>query len=569
MTPSPDPVLPLDRQAALAERLAGRWPEDVPPWLLDEVILACRAEAGGFALDPPHGPQWWRLAGGKDGPAFSTAALQAAYGEGRSGHRFEEGGTVTALPLKAAGETLGALILRHPGRLNDEDASSLELLASLVSLAYSNHRLNERHGRQIEAALGLYDLYEASVQETQVQERKVDLALDLYDLYHEAQQLAEREALRADEALRQALTDGLTGVWTKAYFIQRLDQEVAESQRYGHPLTLMVLDLDFFKHVNDAYGHQTGDEVLRRTGEILRKSIRTSDLAARFGGEEFALIMPNTEEEGAFILAERIRQRLMLETFAAPGGQPFRVTMSAGVAGYRRRMSAPADLIEEADRALYRAKRAGRNRVCLTAADLPTVELAQTLGHDGPDTLKEIAQALGLAMEAKDPATARHGRRVAELANRMGRAVGLAAEQIETLTLAALLHDMGKLGLPDFLLKAETAPTEADERVSKRHPVIAVALLNSMRGFAHIRDGILFHHERMDGSGYPEGLKGEQIPLAARIISICDAYDSLVHPRGGGEPVPPAAAHEALRRAAGTHFDSMLVERFLELDADD
>ncbi|HEY9857678.1 MAG TPA: diguanylate cyclase [Stenomitos sp.] len=590
--------------------------EQLPGMILEGALTLLDGSAACLILEATPGESPALSRTGAPVPIFGHDAAAQAVATGSPVRLDGPEEWVVAAPLQAFGMTLGVLVAKGTGHLPDDRLHAMNLWCPLAAAALAFQQKDrdqqeigariESTEKQLDAALGLYDLYEEAQRQADEAERRIEAALSLYDLYEEAQlqamsaekraeaalslydlyEEAQAQAVSAEkradaalglydlyeEAYRQAeeardiaFKDALTGTATKAFFTQRLDQEVAESQRYGHPLSLLLIDLDFFKHINDAYGHQAGDQALQVTGAILRDCIRTSDLAARFGGEEFAIVLPHTEEDGAFILAERIRQRVEAAEIASHLGVTFKLTTSIGLATLRHHMTSPKDLIEEADQALYRAKKAGRNRTCINSEEPLSLEVAQSMSQQGKETLFEIAQALCMAMEAKDAEIGRHGRAVAHLAREFGTTLGLPAERIEALYLAGLLHDVGKIAIPEALLKApEASLTDDDRRLMNRHSVTATALLNRIRGFAPMREAVLYHHERLDGTGFPEGLKGDQIPMAARILSICNAYDILLHPSHGHPARTEAEARETLLRLAGSAFDPDLIRRFLD-----
>ncbi|HEY9857399.1 MAG TPA: diguanylate cyclase [Stenomitos sp.] len=392
---------------------------------------------------------------------------------------------------------------------------------------------------------------EAQTQAKAAHEQQMEMALRLYDLYEEAQ--------------NQAITDGLTGLATHAFFQQRLAQEMSESFRYHHPLSFIIFDLDHFKPINDTYGHQAGDIVLKEASAMLKAKVRTSDLVARYGGEEFAIILPQTTEEDAYNLAERLRQELEQMEIQINADRKLKVTASIGLASRGENDATPKELIKRADMALYAAKNGGRNRV--VRAQGPAAEAVNAIGaprKGSQEMFLALARALSAAIEARSPMLHGHSEAVGELALRMGKALGLHPDKQEALMIAGMLHDVGMLAVPEAVILKPSALNDEEWAQMKSHPQAGVAILSRFSTFAGLREAVLYHHERWDGRGYPEGLKGEGIPMGARILAVCDAYDAMIrgdYAYGMGVPEKEAAAE--IQRCAGTQFDPQLVDLFL------
>lgn len=395
---------------------------------------------------------------------------------------------------------------------------------------------------------------DADAAETQAKEandQNLEMALRLYDLYEEAQ--------------NQAITDGLTGLATHAYFQQRLAEEMSESFRHHLPLTFMIFDLDHFKSINDNYGHQAGDIVLKEAAAMLKTKVRTSDLVARYGGEEFAVILPQTSEEDGFTLAERLRQDLEVMEFQISAERKLKVTASIGLASRGERDATSKELIKRADMALYAAKNGGRNRV--VRAEGPAAEAVNAIGaprKGSQEMFLALARALSAAIEARSPMLHGHSEAVGELALRMAKALGLGPDKQEAMMIAGMLHDVGMLAVPEAVILKPTALNDAEWAQMKAHPQAGVSILARFSTFSGLREAVLYHHERWDGKGYPEGLRGDAIPMGARILAICDSYDAMIrgdYAYGMGVPEKEAAAE--IRRNSGIQFDPELVELFL------
>jgi diguanylate cyclase (GGDEF)-like protein/putative nucleotidyltransferase with HDIG domain len=367
-------------------------------------------------------------------------------------------------------------------------------------------------------------------------------------------QLYQRALMQALRAMRLALTDPLTGLGNHRHFHERLERELAEAQQHGLPVSLCFVDIDDFKRINDRYGHPAGDRVLSQ----LATRLRQSGEAFRLGGDEFALLLPGWEENSATAAAESIVNRVRALDLPHVG----HVTVSAGVATVTERSNRD-ELIRLADSALYWAKEYGKDRVRAYRPDV--VELAELRRlASGPDRAARFraAASLAKAVDARDAYTGSHSERVASLAARVATRLGLDREEVELTRLAARLHDLGKLALPEELLRKPGPLSEQERLVLERHPQIGFRMLESL-GIDPVADWVLHHHERWDGAGYPDRLHGETIPLGARIIFVADAYDAMTSERVYRRRLAPEAAVAELERCAGSQFDPEVVAAFV------
>jgi diguanylate cyclase (GGDEF)-like protein len=363
--------------------------------------------------------------------------------------------------------------------------------------------------------------------------------------------LYQRSTFRELRAMRLALTDPLTGLGNHRHFHERLQRELLVAEDDGTPLTLCLVDIDDFKRINDRFGHPMGDRVLSQVAGRLRQGGE----AFRLGGDEFAVIFPGLDERSAVTAAESIVDRIGSLELDHVGP----VTVSAGVATFPVQGVARDELIRLADSALYWAKERGKNRVRLYRPDV--VELAELRRlAAGPDRAARFraAASLAKAVDARDAYTGSHSERVSDLAARIAARLGADAEQIELTRLAASLHDLGKLAIPEEILRKPGALTESERLVLQRHPQIGFRMLESL-GVDPLADWVLYHHERWDGTGYPDRLHGEQIPLGARIIFVADAYDAMTSDRVYRRRLSSEDALAELDRCAGTQFDPQIV----------
>ena len=368
--------------------------------------------------------------------------------------------------------------------------------------------------------------------------------------------LYQRSTHRALRAMRLALTDPLTGLGNHRHFHERLQRELQTAEEQGTPLTLCFVDIDDFKRINDRFGHPSGDRVLSQVAGKLRQGGE----AFRLGGDEFALLFVDHNEGTALAAANSIVERIGALDLDHIGS----VTVSAGLATFPIQGHGRDELIRLADSALYWAKEHGKNRVRIYRPDV--VELAELKRlAAGPDRAARYraAASLAKAVDARDTYTGSHSERVAELAARIAMRLGLDAEHVELTRLAGSLHDLGKLAIPEEILRKPGELTDSERLVLERHPQIGFRMLDSL-GVEPVADVVLHHHERWDGAGYPDGLRGESIPLGARIIFVADAYDAMTSDRVYRSKRSAGAALAELERCAGTQFDPEIVGAFVE-----
>ncbi|MEE8564527.1 MAG: PAS domain S-box protein [Atribacterota bacterium] len=330
--------------------------------------------------------------------------------------------------------------------------------------------------------------------------------------------------------------DALTGLYNRAYFEEELERY--NFPRY-YPLSIVMLDVNGLKVINDTFGHHEGDRLLKHLSQTLTSVSRQGDILARIGGDEFAILLPSTTSEEAHNFCERIKKACQQDKI-----EPIylRLNISLGHATQEGEYKDINSLLKAADRNMYQDKL-----------------------FNGKSREKHFLEAFRIVLAERDPHTTDHAQRLQELALSLGQRVGLSEYQLGKLKLLALLHDMGKIGIPDSILFKTYILTPSEWRKMREHSRIGYRMARNIPDFAPIAQEILYHHEHWDGTGYPEGLKGEKIPFLSRIISIVDTYDVMQSRRPYKGPISKTKALKEIKRCAGTQFDPQLVEIFLKI----
>jgi diguanylate cyclase (GGDEF)-like protein len=393
---------------------------------------------------------------------------------------------------------------------------------------------------------------------------------------------------------QQSITDGLTGIKTRRFFWEALSAEWKRASRSGRPFSVVLIDLDKFKEVNDTMGHFEGDLVLARVGRLLEQKSRQSNVVARYGGDEFIVLMPETGAEQAQVLAERLRQWLASD----PMLSEHRITGSFGVASFPMHGFSIEDIIRVADAGMYVSKRSGGNSVSTAQEYVEGQDFARQRQQisayiegflrreqTGPEHLEELAstlyklcsgeedcnvpllkeaiESLSRAAESRELQTAGHGDLVARYTEVIARALGLSSEETADLVYAARIHDVGKIFISERVLNKPGPMSDDEFQLVRMHAHVGAEIVGTIPNSHMMREAIEHHHQRFDGSGYPDGLRGEEIPLWARIIGLTDAYANMVTEQSFGSARTPEQALDELSNMSGTRFDGMLVRLLL------
>ncbi len=372
--------------------------------------------------------------------------------------------------------------------------------------------------------------------------------------------LRGRERRLIERLGEAAQTDYLTGCLNRRGFEPAFELELERARRTDAPLALLVGDLDHFKELNDLRGHPAGDRVLVEVARALKDGIRRIDTLARLGGEEFGLLLPSTDSDGAYIVAERLRRAVAARIATSETAE---LTVSFGIASFPSDGQNTDTLFSAADQALYAAKQLGRDRVVVYKPELTVSVLAVTAdGQVNDQSRLATVLMLAEAVDLRDVGTAEHSRNVGRYSRMIAEGFGLEPHRADRLALAGVLHDVGKVAIPDSILR-KPGPLNLDEQLEmRRHSEIGARMLRGA-GLEDIADWVLTHHERPDGTGYPAGVAGDQIPFEGRVLAVADSYEAMLSDRAYRPGIGAAAARDELLGGCGTQFDREVVEVFL------
>jgi len=359
------------------------------------------------------------------------------------------------------------------------------------------------------------------------------------------QRIAELESQLSRLEQRDPLTRSLLSLTA---FRAQLELDVARAHRYGRPLAVALIDIDHFRQINLEHGYAGGDSVLVAVGHLLGEETRVHDLACRMGGDEFALLLPETGAHAAMGAIERIL--VELEKLEAAGIRG--ISVSVGIAALEPSQK-PEALLAGAGAALEQARAGGGRQAAIFGGTDVTIE-ALELGHG------DVIAALASALQERDRYTGEHSESVVDLTARVGESLAIDREEISRIRTAALLHDIGKVGVPDEILHKPGALDDREWEIMRQHPVIGERILRAIPGLGAVARMVRHEHERWDGGGYPDGLAGTQIPVGSRIILACDAYHAMTSDRPYRRAMPHADAMTQLSGNAGTQFDPDVVQ---------
>ncbi|MFA6142191.1 MAG: diguanylate cyclase [Candidatus Omnitrophota bacterium] len=392
-----------------------------------------------------------------------------------------------------------------------------------------------------------------------------------------------KELLSMNKRLKQlAMKDVETGLYNHHYLAEIIEAEFYRARRYGHPLSVVMIDIDYFKSVNDVYGVEFGDLVLRQFADYLKKMVRKYDTVIRFGGEEFVIVSPGVDKPKAVILAQRLLDAIGLYNFGNKK-HAIKIKVSISVASYPNgNIMKGMDLINSCEKILDKVKEGGGNKVyspidlnkdkasAMEEAIEPTdvrflKEKIEKLTRRSKQNLIESIFAFAKTLEMKDHYTGEHVENTVKYSTQIAEALDLAAEDVDNIRQASILHDLGKVGISDKILHKKSKLTKKEFENIKKHPQIAADIIRPIQFMHDIIPLVLYHHERWDGKGYPAGLKGEEIPVGARIIAVADVYQALTSNRPYRKAFSKKKALGLIKDGSGTQFDPLIVKIFLKV----
>lgn len=357
--------------------------------------------------------------------------------------------------------------------------------------------------------------------------------------------------------------DGLTKLYNHRYFYDSLIEKVKIGEMDKTPVSMIFIDIDYFKQYNDTFGHQKGDYVLKRIGELIKENRRTEDIAARYGGEEFALLLPNTGENEALNIAEKIRSEIESTYFEGEETQPKgKITVSIGVSVFPDKAKDEIELIKSTDDALYRAKFFDKNRVEAYKSILDKIK--NNIDEKDVELVASIKTLISV-INAKDRYTYGHVERVVIYSKILADKLKLSEKDKEILTYGAYIHDIGKINISKEVLMKKMKLTNEEWEELKQHPANGVEIIKSVKSLEEVIPLIISHHERYDGNGYPNKQKGEEIPYLARILTVVDSFDAMTSNRPYNTIKTYEEAVEELIRCSGTQFDPDIAKAFAEV----
>lgn len=376
---------------------------------------------------------------------------------------------------------------------------------------------------------------------------QIGIAVRNAELFHKTQSMAH--------------TDGLTELYNHNYFLKYLDNLITDAG--NTQIALIIVDLDCFKCINEQFGHKTGDQILMQTAGLLRSMVAENTMVARYGGDEFALVLPHVSKCQGMRLAEEIRKSVASFPFVIDGQEVIhRLTASIGVASYPADGSTAMALIDKANRAMYRVKRSAGNRVEAYLSELRDMNLT-----DFDQAFLDIIRVLVDSLDSRDRYTWEHSRQVAHYAAMIAEEMGLSVQETELIRCASYLHDLGKIHLDYTILNKPKRLTKEEFRAVKLHPEVGANLLSPIQGFAPLVPLVLFHHEWFNGRGYPHGLTGDDIPLGARIIAVADGFDAMTSNRPYRRAMGVDEALATVVAAKGTQYDPAVVDVLVKVIA--
>ncbi len=374
--------------------------------------------------------------------------------------------------------------------------------------------------------------------------------------------LAIRQAKYIKKLKMNSFLDDVTDIFNHRYFQERFEVEFSKAKRLNNQLGIIMIDIDNFKKFNDTYGHKIGDVILYESAHVIQEAVRAQDIVCRYGGDEFVIILPQLNEGEIDTIASHIRETYEEYISQNEGAKNLSISISLGYSTFPGIASIKDELISQADTALYHAKQHGRNNV----------KIYKDIFHDIKQILNTTESQLFISLKtllgtisAKDRYTLGHSERVMENVVMIGKELKLNEETIKVLKIAALLHDIGKIEIPQQILNKKEKLTNEEFSLIKMHPIYSAEIINPLANLGKLHAIVLHHHERYDGAGYPNGISGKDIPLESRILTVADSFDAMTSDRPYRRSLSLDEAVLELKRCSGTQFDKEIVDIFIKV----
>ncbi|MBU2599218.1 diguanylate cyclase [bacterium] len=415
----------------------------------------------------------------------------------------------------------------------------------------------------------------APFQEGEVIKGSLCLINDLFKIRKYAQKSKKKE----EELIKKSITDSLTGVLSYTQFLYLLKIEFEKTKRYFTDLSCLIIDIDNFKRINEEYGFKFGDKALREIAEMITRNCRKSDVIARFGGEKFIALLSNTNYQNSLIVAEKLRKIIDNHHFTDKD-YLIKITFTIGVSSVIEDGVKTADaLIENAQKAVTVAKKEEKGKILsfkdiiVTHSELDLKESKVTnlqekildITQTTKESYVESLRSLIMALEARDLYTKEHSVNVSKYSYLVAKEMELSEDQARLIKTAGLVHDLGKIGISDAILLKKGPLSDEERKAIQMHPIYGVNIIHPIHFLAEERPIVLYHHERIDGKGYPEGLRGKRIPIGARIMNVVDSFDAMSSPRPYRDPLKVNEAIKELINCAGSQFDPEVVYNLLKV----
>ena len=392
--------------------------------------------------------------------------------------------------------------------------------------------------------------------------------------------LLQRSLLKRDEKIEKiTLLDPLTGCYNWRYFLNRVHEEIEHSRRQLQKVSFVAVDIDNFRQISGIYGLKVIDQITKELVDLIKGSLRKEDIISRWRGDEFFIIMPNLDGKDVYAVAKRIRERISLNKFRYKNVS---LTLKASVgvvSSPQDKVFNTRDVISALHKCINSAKRKGGDNITLYSQsrfkkmfqrkkETYSGNLREKIDKMNvllTRDLLEMIYGFARAIEAKDSYTGAHVEYTANIAEKIAKSLRLPRNDVENIKHAAVLHDLGKVGIEENILSKKGKLTAKEKNIIKSHPSIAAEILREIHALRGSIPAVLYHHERYDGKGYPLGLKGEEIPLSARIVSVADVYQALTSDRPYRKAYSKKRALGIIKKESGKQFDPKLVKIFLKI----